>query len=119
MNKEELKDKLEEVVEHVKEKFEEIKESARMNDDVPIEVKREITRFCSGYEKGEKARAIREAEKAYLSIKGKLAKAEIPHAEKLGIERNLKSMYPGNYVRQNIEVDSMIDTVLTVIKNNK
>lgn len=119
MNKEELKDKFEEVVENVKEKFEELKESAKIKDGIPDDVRREITRFCSGYEKGEKARAIREAEKAYLSIKDKLAKAEIPHAEKLGIERNLNSMYPGNYVRQNIEVDSMIDTVLTVMKNNK
>lgn len=119
MNKEELKDKLEEVAEHVKEKFEEIKESARIKDGIPDDVRREIYSFYSSEEKGDKARSVAQAKKAYLSMKAKLDKAEIPHAEKLGIERNLNSMYPGNYVRQNIEVDSMIDTVLTVIKNNK
>lgn len=119
MNKEELKDKFEEVVENVKEKFEELKESARIKDGIPDDVRREITSFYSSEEGSSKAIAISRAKKAYLEIHEKLDKAEIPHAEKLGIERNLKSMYPGNYVRQNIEVDSMIDTVLTVMKNNK
>lgn len=119
MNKEELKDKFEEVVEHVKEKFEELKESARIKDGIPDDVRREIYNFYSSEEGSDKSRSVAQAKRAYLYMKDKLEKAEIPEDEKEGIERNLKRMYPGNYLRQNAEVQSMIDTVLTVMKNNK
>lgn len=116
---EKLGEKFEEVVEDVEEFLEKLKEKARINDGIPDDVRREIYNFYSSEEKGDKARSVAKAKKAYLSMKEKLEKAEIPEAEKKGIERNLKKMFPRNYVRQNIEVDSMIDTVLTVMKNNK
>ena len=116
---EKLGEKFEEVVEDVEEFLEKLKEKARINDGIPDDVRREIYNFYSSEEGSDKSRSIAQAKKSYLSMKEKLEKAEIPEAEKKGIERNLKKMFPRNYVRQNIEVDSMIDTVLTVMKNNK
>lgn len=113
---EKLGDKFEEVVEDVEKFLEELKEKARINDGIPDDVRRAIYKFYSGYERGDKVRAVTEGKRAYLSMKEKLDKAEIPHAEKLGIEKNLNNMYPGNYVKQNAEVQSMIDTVLAVMK---
>lgn len=114
---EKLGDKIEEVLDDIDEFFEKLKEKAKINDGIPDEVRREITRFYSGYEKGDKVRAINDGKRAYLSMKEKLEKSEIPEAEKEAIEKNLKNMYPGNYVKQNAEVQSMIDTVLAVMKN--
>lgn len=113
---EKLGDKFEEVVEDVEEFLEKLKEKAVINDEIPDDVRRKIYNFYSGLEKGEKVSAINEGKRAYLSMKGKLEKAEIPHAEKIGIEKNLDRMYPGNYVRQNAEVLSMINTVLAAMK---
>ena len=116
---EKLGEKFKDVVEDIEDFLKELKEKAKINDGIPDDVRKEIYNFYSGLEKGEKVSAVNQGKRAYLSMKAKLDKAEIPHAEKLGIERNLKRMYPGNYVKQNAEVDSMIDTVLTVMKNSK
>jgi hypothetical protein len=90
-----------------------------MKREIPIEVSRKINNFASGMEGSEKVTMIRDHEKAYLEMIEKLEKAEIPQAEKDGIAKNVENMFPGNYVRQNIEVTSMIDTVLTVKANMK
>lgn len=116
---EKLGEKFEEVVEDVEEFLKKLKEKARIKDGIPDDVRREIYNFYSSEEGSDKSRSIAQAKRAYLYMKDKLEKAEIPEAEKEGIERNLKRMYPGNYLRQNAEVQSMIDTVLTVMKNNK
>lgn len=127
---EELKAELEEVFEKVGDKFKDIaedveeflkklKEKAKINDGIPDDVRRSIYDFYSSLERGEKISAVNRGKKAYLDMKDKLNKADIPEKEKEAIEKNLKNMYPGNYVKQNAEVQSMIDTVLNVIKNNK
>lgn len=116
---EKLGEKFEEVVEDVEEFLKKLKEKAKIKDGIPDDVRREIYNFYSSEEGSDKSRSIAQAKRAYLYMKDKLEKAEIPEAEKEGIERNLKRMYPGNYLRQNAEVQSMIDTVLTVMKNNK
>lgn len=89
----------------------------KIKDGIPAEVKREIVSFYSGFEKGDLMRAIKDGERAYIEMKVKLEKAEIPHAEKNAIEANLKNMFPKNYVKQNAEVDSMINTVLIAMKH--
>lgn len=137
MTKEELRKKYDEVkekldkladkasVEFVKLKeeaeklWEKIKENARMSNEVPIEVTRKLHNFYSGYEKGEKIMAVRNGERAWLKMQNALAEADIPVEEKAGIERNLERMFPGNYVKQAAEVNSMIDTVLTVKNSMK
>lgn len=90
-----------------------------MKREIPIEVSRKINNFASGMEGSEKIAMIRDHEKAYLEMVDALEVAKIPKAEKDGIIKNVESMYPGNYINQNRDAKSMIETVLAVQANMK
>ena len=50
-------------------------------------------------------------------MKVKLERAEIIYMEKNTIEVKLKNMFPKNYVKQNVKVAFMVNTVLIGMKH--
>ena len=87
--------------------------------EIPVEVSREILKHCS-YDSGvERNIYIKEQERAYLAMVEYVESAKIPEGEKEAILKNVATVFPGNYVRQKVEAESMVKTVLHVQEANK
>lgn len=78
-----------------------------LEKDITIDVLRNITKFYSGLEKGQKATSIAMAKRKYVEMVNKLNEVLGEDKAQKEIER-LQKVYPNNYVRQAAEVNSRI-----------
>ena len=87
--------------------------------EIPVEVIRAISKFCKMDSGSERNLYMNQHKKAYVEMMDYVESAKIPEGEKEAILKNVATVFPGNYVKQKIEAESMVNTVLHVMEKNK
>lgn len=87
--------------------------------EIPNDVNIAIARACKMDGGAERMAHIQQQKKAYCEMMDYIEGANIPEGEKEAIIKNVGTVYKGNYIRQKIEAESMVQNVLHIMEKNK